>query len=73
MENREATEFNRFFFDFITSFHEMGAMANMFSWYMPLVNSLPDSFVKKFNPGYADFLEFKEDLQKQIDGVVQRI
>lgn len=68
----DAPKFNRFFFDFITSFHEMGAMANMFSWYMPLVNSLPDSFVKKINPGYADFLTFKEDLQKQIDGVLQR-
>ena len=68
----DAPKFNHRFFDFITSFHEMGAMANMFSWYMPLANSLPDSLVKKINPGYADFLTFKEDLQKQIDGVVQR-
>lgn len=32
----------------------------MFPWFMTMVNSLPDSMVKKVNPGYVAFLRFKE-------------
>ena len=54
----EAPEFNNMFFNFITSFHEMGAIANMFSWWMPLINSLPAWANKMIDPGYVAFQEF---------------
>jgi hypothetical protein len=50
----------------------MGAMAVQFSWFMPLINSLPDFITKAANPGYVDFLEYIGGLENQIQGVVHR-
>jgi len=48
----------------------MGTIAVQFSWFLPLVNSVPDWIVHKLNPGYGAFLEFKQGLYNNILGVI---
>ncbi|RDW75998.1 cytochrome P450-1 [Coleophoma crateriformis] len=68
----EAPEFNKSFFEMITSFHEVGALAVQFNWVMPLINSLPLSILKKLSPGMTEFVQFKSDLMAKINRVCAR-
>ena len=44
----------------IDGFHEFGALAVQFSWFMPLMNAIPQWLLFRLNPGMLSFVKFKQ-------------
>ncbi|KAK3170072.1 hypothetical protein OEA41_009457 [Lepraria neglecta] len=65
----EGPNFDLKFFEMINSFHDFGALALQFAWFMPLMNSIPQQLLLKLNPGMKSFVDFKKELLSNIDRV----
>jgi hypothetical protein len=44
----------------LDGFHDTTALAVHFSWFLPLINSIPQWLVLKMNPGFSSFIDFKK-------------
>ncbi|KAA8566069.1 hypothetical protein MFRU_039g00150 [Monilinia fructicola] len=64
-----APNFNAPFFHMIDGFHKMGPLAMQFSWFIPMMNMIPETLRRSLNPGANKFVEFKQELLSNIDRV----
>ncbi|RAL60631.1 hypothetical protein DID88_009949 [Monilinia fructigena] len=53
----------------IDGFHKFGPLAVQFSWFIPMMNMIPEILRRTLNPGANKFVEFKQELLSNIDRV----